>query len=227
MRAEIRHSPSFAAVRCHLDAGEQIQAEAGAMMAHSAGIILDSKMRGGLASSLKRSVLGGESFFISTYTASANGGWIDIAPKLAGDIKILNLDGGSGGWIIERGSWLASESSVTIDAKWQGFKSLFGGEGGFMVHAQGSGQVLASSYGAVETLDLVGGEMVVIDTGHVLAFADSMNYELKTAGGQFIKAVKSGEGFVFHFQGPGRIMIQSRNTQAFLSWVTSNCKHKK
>ena len=195
-------------------------------MAHSVGIALDSKMRGGLASSLKRSVLGGESFFISTYTASASGGWIDIAPRLAGDIKILNLDGSATGWIIERGSWLASESSVTIDAKWQGFKSLFGGEGGFMVHAQGSGQVLASSYGAVEILDLAGGEMVVIDTGHILAFSDSMSYKLKKAGGGVVKALKSGEGFVFHFQGPGKVMVQSRNTQAFLSWVTSNCKRK-
>ena len=72
MDVQIRHTPSFAVARCMLTGGETMRAESGAMMATSDGVAIEASMQGGLVKSLKRSVLGGESLFITTYTAPAS-----------------------------------------------------------------------------------------------------------------------------------------------------------
>ena len=71
MEIQIRHNPSFSVARCLLGGGESIRAESGSMMAMAADTEVDAKMEGGLMKGLKRSVLGGESLFITTATASA------------------------------------------------------------------------------------------------------------------------------------------------------------
>ena len=221
MDIEVRHAPSFGVARCRLSGREQLKVESGAMMAHSTGMALEAKMEGGALKSLKRSVLGGESLFVSTFTAPATGGWVDVAAKLPGDIRVLELDG-SHTWIIERGNWLASDASVAIDTKWSGFKMLVGGEGGFMIHASGAGKAIVGSYGAVETMSLAEGETVVVDTNHMLAFADTVSFELKRAvEGRSMQSIKSGEGFVFHFTGPGEILVQTRNQQQLIAWINT------
>ena len=91
MNVEIRHSPSFAVARCNLAAGESIKAESGAMVATSAGVSVEAQMQGGLMKGLKRSVLGGESLFITTFTAPDGGGWVDCAPHLPGDVTVLDV----------------------------------------------------------------------------------------------------------------------------------------
>jgi len=221
MDIQTRHTPSFGVARCLLSGGEQIKIEAGAMMAHSAGMHLEARMEGGVLKSLKRSVLGGESLFISTYTAPAEGGWVDVAAKLPGDLKVIDLDG-STNWILERGNWLASEASVDIDTMWHAFRMLAGVEGGFMAHAAGVGKVVVASYGAIEVLSLGPAEQVVVDTNHMLAFADTVQYELtRAAEGRSIQSMKSGEGLVFRFTGPGDVWIQSRNQQQLIAWLNT------
>ena len=160
------------------------------MSAHSAGMSLEAKMEGGVLKGLKRSILGGESLFLSTFTAPGQGGWVDVAAKLPGDLRVLELDG-SQSWVIERGNWLASDASVVVDTKWGGFKSMVGGEGGFMVHAEGIGKVLVASYGAIDVMSLAAGESVVVDTNHMLAFPDTVSYELRRAvEGRSIQSMK-------------------------------------
>ena len=119
-----------------------MRAESGAMMATSDGVAIEASMQGGLVKSLKRSVLGGESLFITTYTAPSGGGWVDCAARLPGDAMLATLNG-SLALNIQRGSYLCSESTIEIDTKWGGFKNLFGGEGGFLIRATGSGEVVA------------------------------------------------------------------------------------
>ena len=144
---------------------------------------------------------------------------MDVAAKLPGDIRVLELDG-SQTWIIERGNWLASEASVVLDTKWSGFKMRVGGEGGFMIHASGAGKAVVVSYGAIETVSLAEGETVVVDTNHMLAFAATVSYEMKRAvEGRSIQSVKSGEGWVFHFTGPGDILVQTRNQRQLIGWI--------
>jgi uncharacterized protein (TIGR00266 family) len=216
---EIRHSPGFAVARCQLGGGEAIRAESGAMMATSAGVAVEAKMQGGLMKSLRRSVLGGESLFITTYTAPAGGGWVDVAANLPGDVTARAVSPAAA-LLISRGSYLASEGGVDIDTKWGGFKNLFGGEGGFLVRASGAGDVLLSCYGALDRLQLASGEQVVVDSGHMVAFDETVQMTLRRVAGT-VQSVKSGEGLVFEFTGPGELWTQTRNPGALVQWLTT------
>ncbi len=79
MHSEIKFSPSFAAADVQLDPGEACKAEAGAMVAMS-GVDIETSTQGGLMKGLRRSVLGGESFFMNTFTAGKSGGSVTFAP---------------------------------------------------------------------------------------------------------------------------------------------------
>jgi uncharacterized protein (TIGR00266 family) len=220
MDIAIRHAPSFAVARCTLAGGEVVRAESGAMMSTSEGVEIQAAMQGGLMKSLKRGVLGGESFFITTYTAPPAGGWVDVAANLPGDMAEVEV--GATPFFVQRGSYVASEAGVEIDTKWGGFKNLFGGEGGFLVRASGRGTVLLSCYGALDRIRLADGETVVVDSGHMVAFEEGVTFELRrAAGGRTMQTLKSGEGFVFDFRGPGEVMVQSRNPSALIDWLTT------
>jgi uncharacterized protein (TIGR00266 family) len=218
MDVSIRHAPSFAVARCTLGGGESVRAESGAMMATSAGVDVQAQMQGGLVKSLKRSVLGGESLFVTTFTAPAQGGWVDAAANLPGDIAVRQI--GERPLNISRGSYLCSESGVEIDTKWGGFKNLVGGEGGFLIHATGQGQVVLSCYGALDTITLGDGEQLVVDSGHMVAFDEGVQMTTRRVSGT-IASLKSGEGLVFEFTGPGEVMVQSRNPSALVTWLTT------
>lgn len=79
-----------------------------------------------------------------------------------------------------------------------------------------------ASYGAVEVISLAADETVVVDTNHILAFVDTVTFDLRRAvQGRTMQSLKSGEGFVFDFTGPGDIMVQTRNQQQLASWLKS------
>jgi len=218
MDVAIRHSPSFAAARVSLGPNEQFRAESGAMMATSSGVAITSSTQGGVMKGLKRSFLGGESLFVTTFTAPAAGGWVDVAHHLAGDIITATVSPEQP-LSITKGCWLASAAGVELDTKWGGFKNLFGGEGGFLVRAAGAGTVLLACYGAIDTIELAPGESVTIDTGHVVAFEPSTTSQIRKVAGGVIQTLKSGEGFVFDFTGPGWVMTQTRNPSALEAWI--------
>ncbi len=218
MDVAIRHSPSFAAARVSLAPNEQIRAESGSMMATSSGVSVASSTQGGVLKGLKRSVLGGESLFVTTFTAPAGGGWVDVAHHLAGDIIVVDVTPDRP-LSITRGCWLASAADVDLDTKWGGFKNLFGGEGGFLVRASGSGTVVLACYGALDTVQLDVGESVTIDSGHVVAFDPAVQSQIRKVAGGVVQTLKSGEGFVFDFTGPGWVMTQSRNPSALEAWI--------
>ena len=142
MQIQPRHTPSFAVARLALAPGEPARVESGAMVATSYGVTVEARASGGLLKSLARAALGGESFHVSTFTAPDGGGWVDVAPNLPGDLHIAELDG-TDGWCITRGCWLASAVGVELATQWGGFHTLFGGEGGLLVHASGTGPVVA------------------------------------------------------------------------------------
>lgn len=218
MKVDVRHSPSFAVARVHLDGGEQLRAESGAMMAMSAGVDLAASTQGGVVRGLKRSFLGGESLFISTFTAPAQGGWVDVAHHLAGDIIVAGVLADQP-MNVTRGCWLASSVTVELDTKWGGFRNLFGGEGGFLIHAHGHGTIVLACYGALDTVELAPGEQLTIDSGHVVAYGPTVQFQLRKAASGIMQTLKSGEGFVFDFTGPGWVMTQSRNPSALEAWV--------
>ncbi len=153
MEIQLRHQPGFGVARALLGPGESLRAESGAMMAMAADTALDAKMEGGLMKGLKRSMLGGESLFITRATAGPGGGWVDLAPSLPGDVTVVDITPGVP-LLIQKGSFLCSEAGVDIDTKWGGMKTLAGGEGAFLLHATGQGKMVVSCYGALDRFTL-------------------------------------------------------------------------
>jgi uncharacterized protein (TIGR00266 family) len=188
------------------------------MMAISPGVGVQASTQGGVLKGLKRSFLGGESLFITTFTAPSAGGWVDIAHHLAGDIVVKDVDPAAP-ISITKGCWLASGAGVELDTKWGGFKNLFGGEGGFLIRTTGHGTVVLACYGAIDNIELGDGESVTIDTGHVVAFGHTVTSQIRKVAGGVVQTLKSGEGLVFDFTGPGWVMTQTRNPSALEAWI--------
>lgn len=221
MHVETRQGPAYGVARLTLAPNEPVRVESGAMMAMSAGVVLQSKAEGGIMKSLKRAALGGESFFVSTYTAPTSGGFVDIAARLPGDITTYDITPGRA-LFIQKGSWLGNEANINIDTRWGGFKNLFGGEGGFIIRAEGQGTVVFACYGALEVWTLEAGQSITIDTGHMVAYEDTVQMQMrKASGGGLVQSFKSGEGFVFDFNGPGRVWTQTRNPNELIGWIQS------
>lgn len=218
MQIQTRQGPAYAVARVNLQPNETVRVESGAMMAMSAGVTLQSKAEGGVMKSLKRAALGGESFFVSTYTAPAQGGFVDVAARLAGDVVVMDVTPATP-LFISKGSWLANDPGVEINTQWGGFKNLFGSEGGFILRAEGSGPVVFSCYGALEVWNLGAGETISVDTGHMVAYEGTVTMGLRQASGGLVQTFKSGEGLIFDFTGPGRVWTQTRNPNEFLGWI--------
>jgi uncharacterized protein (TIGR00266 family) len=213
MDHEIKHRPSYAQVTVDLGAGERVRAEAGAMVSYTDGIEIETKASGGIFDSLKRSVLGGESFFQNTYHATT-AGQVTLAPALSGDVVHHDLDGRL---LVQSTSYLAAHPDVELDTKFGGGRTFFGGEGLFLLELTGQGDTFLSSYGAIEERTLDPGERLTVDTGHIVAF-DTDSFDVRRVGG-LRSTLFSGEGLVCDFEGPGRVWIQSRSPDAFLSWL--------
>nr|MBA2495777.1 AIM24 family protein [Acidimicrobiia bacterium] len=105
MEITVRHNPSFAAARVTLEPNKTLRTESGAMMATSGGVQIQASAQGGVMKSLKRAALGGESLFVTTYTAPPTGGWVDVAHHLAGDIVVAGVLPEQP-MFVTRGSWL-------------------------------------------------------------------------------------------------------------------------
>jgi uncharacterized protein (TIGR00266 family) len=216
MDIDIQYRPSYSLGLVKLAPSEAIFVEGGAMVGMSAGMTLETKAKGGVLKSLARSVLGGESFFVNTYRAPAEGGEILLAPTLPGDMVIRPMQGET--LMVQSGSYVASSEGIELDTKWSGAKTFFAREGLFMLRASGSGTLLISSYGAIHEMELASGQSYTVDTGHLVAFSDGMGFKVRRVGG--IKStIFSGEGFVVDLTGPGRLLMQTRSEDSFLSWL--------
>ncbi|HEX6843991.1 MAG TPA: TIGR00266 family protein [Actinomycetota bacterium] len=218
MRVEIANGPAFATGTFDVGAGAEVKVEAGAMAAMTGDVEIETKAQGGLLGGLKRSVLGGESFFVNTFR-SQQGGHIVVAPKLPGDIRLLPITGGT--WFVQSGSWIASDPTIDVDTKWGGAKTFFGGEGLFLLKCTGTGDVLVSSYGAIVERELRAGESYVVDTGHIVAFPEGVTYAVEKAN-NWKTAILGAEGLVTRFQGPGTVWLQTRSEQDLLGWVKAH-----
>jgi len=216
MRTEIEFSPSFAVATIHMDAGESVRAEAGAMLAMSPTVGIETSTQGGMLKGLRRSVLGGESFFMNTFTANGPDAHVTVAPALPGDVIIWPIAGET--VYLQSGSFLAAPASIDIDSKWGGAKTFFSKEGLFMLKCSGTGDLIVSSYGAVKAFDLAAGQTYTVDTGHMVGWGEGVTYEVKKIGG-WKSTMLSGEGLVVHLTGPGRVYVQTRSPENFIDWL--------
>ena len=202
-----------------LNEGESIKLENGGMVYHNGKISLEGKKNGSLGGALMKKMFTGESFFITTATATENNGQIGIAPKGFGDISEIKV--GETQWMLNDGVFLASDSSVSYTTKSQGIgKAMFGKTGGlFIIKTEGEGSMLINSFGSMIQFELDGTNDLVVDNGHVIGWEESVSYDIKMASGVF--GFKTGEGLVCHFKGKGKVMLQSRNIENFAGILSS------
>lgn len=214
MNIELLHQPDSAIARVSLDTGEELVAQAGAMIAMSGNINTSTTLRrgkgGGVMGGLKR-MLAGESLFLSVFRSPTDNNEVWLAPKLLGDLLTYEMKGQD--LIVQATSYLACSSEVDIDLGFQGIKSLFSGESIFWLTISGYGLVLLTSFGGIYEIE-VDGEYIV-DTGHIVAFERSLDFSISKPGSSWIGAFLGGEGFVCHFRGQGKVYCQSHNPGAF------------
>jgi uncharacterized protein (TIGR00266 family) len=218
VRHEIRHNPDFGVIQVTLEQpGEQIITESGAMVARDSAIEMKTNLQGGIGGALKRKLLGGESLFQNTFTATAPQQTIWIAPAPEGAIECVNLQPGMEVFL-QSGAYLASTPGVTLDTKWQGAKGFFAG-GLFLLRAYGQGQIWFAAYGGLHAIDI--GQQYrgyICDNTHLVAFTAGLQYQVRKLGG--LKSLfLSGEGLVCEFQGQGRLWLQTRNPSSLASFV--------
>lgn len=222
MQHEILYQPSYALLKLELAAGESVQAESGAMVGMSPTIEIKTAAKGGLFKGLKRAVLGGESFFMNTFTAE-RAGEITFAPTLPGDITAMKLSGER--ILAQSGAYLAGSEGLDIDTKWGGAKTFFSREGFFLLSISGTGDLFLSSYGGIHRIDLEQGQSYIVDTGHVVAFDEGVRYEVRRVGG-LKSTLFSGEGLVCELTGPGSVWVQTRSEDSFVSWIRAHMPKK-
>jgi uncharacterized protein (TIGR00266 family) len=216
MRVALEQGPAFTLARVALERGESVRAESGAMVSMTGNVEIETKMQGGLLSALARKVLTSESFFQNVFTASRGPGEVTFAPSLPGDIRVREMRGET--LILQSGAYLASDRSIGIETSWGGARGFFGREGLFLLRATGTGPLLFSSYGAIVEVD-VPAEVYVVDTGHVVAFEPSLQWDVSRVGG-LKSTFFSGEGLVSRFSGRGTLWLQTRSFDAFIGTLT-------
>ncbi|MFR9728565.1 TIGR00266 family protein [Saccharopolyspora sp. MS10] len=213
MQVRNRHTPSFGVARLLLASGEPVRIAAGSMLATSYGVAVETRA-GGLLKSWTRGGSGA-----STCTAGQQGGWVDVASPLPGDLHVLELD--DQGWCVASSAWLASASGVQADEQWSGFRNLFGDKRGFLSHLSGQGPVVLACCGALDVMTLQPGEFLTVATGHVLAYGEAVQTRLRQAEHGADQSLQSGAGLVFDFAGPGQVLVQTRDPRSLASWLHS------
>ncbi len=204
------------AVVLNLSPGEVVRAEAGAMlymsdsieMSTSVGTGKEDGVMGALMTGLKRAV-SGDSFFITSFTAQHQAGQVAFAGAYPGKILPVKL-AETGTLLCQRDSYLCSDTQVDISIAFT--KKLgagfFGGEGFILQKLSGAGTVFIHSGGGLLPFDLAAGQSLRVDTGCLVAFSESVTYDIQMAKG-IKNMLFSGEGlFYAHLKGPGRVWLQ-------------------
>lgn len=214
MNIDFMHQPGNTAARIFLSPGETCTVEGGAMIAMSGHLDVQTtthkKGAGGFFKAAKR-LFAGESLFLNHFTATREAGEVWLGSSLAGDMMRYDLDNET--LIVQAGSFVACEHDVNMDMGWQGFKNLVSGESMFWLKLSGKGQVVLNSFGAIYPVE-VDGEYIV-DTGHIVAFNETLDFSLTKAGKSWLSSILGGEGLVCKFKGKGTVWCQSHNPASF------------
>ena len=198
-------------VEIELDPGEGVRAEAGAMMYMEDGIEMQTSTGGGIFQGFKR-MLTGESFFITTFLNNSRGkSHVAYGAPYPGKIIPLDLDKLEREFLCQKDSFLCAARGIEIDIAFTRKigAGLFGGEGFILQRLSGEGLAFVHAGGTIIKKELGVNESVRVDTGCLVAFAPTVNYDIQFIGG-FKNALFGGEGvFLARLTGPGLVYLQS------------------
>lgn len=191
--------------------GEEMRSDAGNMFFMSGGIKMETKATGGVLKGFKRA-LAGSSFFLSHFTNTSQGTEnVGFASNVPGKIISIDMAKNPNGFICQRSAFLCSQSTVDIELKLEKRlgSGIFGGEGFFLQQLTGSGQAFLEAGGTNLEIQLQPGQELQVDTGSVVGFDPTVEYEIR-----FVKGAASllfgGEGlFLMHMKGPGKVILQT------------------
>lgn len=198
-------------VEIELDPGEGVRAEAGAMTYMENGIQMQTGTGGGLMKGLKR-MLTGESFFITSFiNQGPSKSHVAFAAPYPGRVIPLDMTGLGGTFICQKDSFLCAAAGIEIEiafTKRLG-AGLFGGEGFILERLQGDGLAFVHAGGTIIEKELAAGEALRVDTGCIVAFAPTVDYDIQMLSG-FKNVLFGGEGlFLATLTGPGKVYLQS------------------
>tara|TARA_Y100000310_G_scaffold304365_1_gene343440 strand:- start:6433 stop:7143 length:711 start_codon:yes stop_codon:yes gene_type:complete len=187
---------------------ESINAEAGALIYKSGNVTIDVESKG--ATKAVKRLLTGESLFLTKFSSIDGHGIVGVAGKLPGKIKPFQLKKGQV-IIAQKGSYLASDMEVDMDLKVTKKigAGLFGGEGFLLQKLSGPGTLLLHAAGDLIEYDLEKGQRLDIDTTHLVAFEETVDYDIRRVG-SLKTTVFGAEGlFLAQMTGPGKVILQS------------------
>ncbi|MFZ6767981.1 TIGR00266 family protein [Undibacterium sp. Di26W] len=214
MQVELVSQPGNTAAKVSLRPGEVCTAESGAMLAMSSNMQITTtthKKQGGSLLKAAKRLLGGESLFLNHFEPQSTPGEVWLGTDLAGDMVVLPLNNDN--LIVQGGSFLACDEGIEIDLGWQGFKSLLSGESIFWLKLKGKGTAVLSSFGAIYPIEIDGD--YIVDTGHIVAFSETLQFSITKAGKSWLQSILGGEGLVCKFSGRGTVWCQSHNESSF------------
>lgn len=208
-------------VEVELDPGEAAVGEAGVMMYLQDGIQMDtvfgdgSPQQGGFMGKLLgagKRLLTGESLFTTVFHNEGNGKRrVAFAAPYPGKIIPVHLADIGGSLICQKDSFLCAAKGVSLGIAFQRKLGvgLFGGEGFIMQKLDGDGMAFVHAGGTLKELVLAPGETLRVDTGCMVAFQPSVNFDIQFVG-KIKSAVFGGEGFFYAtLSGPGKVWLQS------------------
>ncbi len=213
MKYSIKHTASFPTLEIELDEGERILAQPNTMLSMTPGIRLIARVgrrgaKSGWMSGFKN-MLGGESLFTTEYTAKRAGQRVTLAPDSFGEILAITLDV-QHSYFLTAGSYLANTGDCELGIKYGGVKGVMAKKGLFLLHAKGKGTVFCQTYGAIQQQELGPEEVFIVDNRFVVAFSDTVTYQLVKATDNLKDSFVSGEGLVNRYTGPGLVFYQTR-----------------
>lgn len=218
MKYEIKYQPSYSILEVELEKDEQITGESGALTYMSPNIDIRTRTRErSILGSLKTSILGGQSLFVTDFASVGGSGKVALVAAPIGDIIRLGVTPDKG-YIIQKSAYLASTKDIDLDVRWEGFTRGLFGQGLFMIRTTGMGELFINSFGAIDKHELAPGEQLVVDNFHLVAFSDTCEYEVRKFG-TWKDTLFSGEGFVTYIEGPGEVYIQTKNLREFVDWL--------
>lgn len=212
------------AIEMTLNPGESVFTQSGGMVWQTDGISMSTNARGGLAKSLGR-MFTGESVFMANYTADKPGAKIAFAATVPGCIVPVNISEHE--LIVQKGSFLCAEQSVEMKVTFTKkiMSGLFGGEGFILQKLYGSGMAFLEVDGDMVERTLAPGEVLKVDTGNVVAFENSVSYDIETVKG-LGNIFFGGEGlFLTKLTGPGKVILQTQNFNDFIGRVVARVPH--
>lgn len=207
---EFAGKPDYGYITVNIPSNKTLKVEASAMATMDTNIAMKTKFKGGFSR-----IFQGESLFINEFTAQNTSGSIGIAPASPGDVEHVYLNDES--IFLQSSAFVASSMEVEAQTKFQGLmKGFFSGENLFLIKCIGKGDLWFNSYGGIIPIDVEGD--YVVDTGHIVAFTEGLDYKIKSVGG-YKSLFFSGEGLVCKFSGKGKVWIQTRKVKPLAWWV--------